>query len=97
MKLASILDATISGIVYLMDEPTMGLHPKDTEGIIDILEGVRDRGNTVIAIEHDVDVMKASEHIVDIGPFAGRQGGGAAAASLGTKSHSAPWGWRRRR
>ncbi|WP_313126298.1 excinuclease ABC subunit UvrA [Proteiniclasticum ruminis] len=75
MKLASILDATISGIVYLMDEPTMGLHPKDTEGIIDILEGVRDRGNTVIAIEHDVDVMKASEHIVDIGPFAGRQGG----------------------
>ena len=80
MKLASILDATISGIIYLMDEPTMGLHPKDTEGIIDILKGVRDRGNTVIAIEHDMDVMREAEHIVDMGPLAGNQGGEVVAA-----------------
>ena len=80
MKLASILDATISGIIYLMDEPTIGLHPKDTEGIIDILKGVRDHGNTVIAIEHDMDVMREAEHIVDMGPLAGNQGGEVVAA-----------------
>ena len=80
MKLASILDATISGIIYLMDEPTMGLHPKDTEGIIHILKGVRDHGNTVIAIEHDMDVMREAEHIVDMGPLAGNQGGEVVAA-----------------
>lgn len=75
MKLASILDATITGIIYLMDEPTMGLHPKDTEGIMEILKSVRDRGNTVIVIEHDMEVMKAAEVIVDIGPMAGKHGG----------------------
>lgn len=75
MKLAATLDSTLTGIIYIMDEPTVGLHPKDTEGIMKILKNLRDLGNTVIVIEHDTDVMKEADHIIDIGPGAGKYGG----------------------
>lgn len=75
MKLAATLDSDLTGIIYILDEPTIGLHPQDTAGMIAILQRLRDLGNTVIVIEHDPDVMAAADHIVDIGPGAGKHGG----------------------
>jgi len=75
VKLAATLDSDLTGIIYIMDEPTIGLHPKDTEGMITILKKLRDLGNTVIVIEHDPDVMEEADYIVDIGPGAGKHGG----------------------
>lgn len=75
VKLAAALDSDLTGIIYIMDEPTIGLHPKDTEGMIAILKKLRDRGNTVIVIEHDPDVMAQADYIVDMGPGSGKHGG----------------------
>ncbi len=75
IKLSATLDSDLTGIIYIMDEPTIGLHPKDTIGIINILKELRDLGNTVIVIEHDIDVMKAADYIIDIGPGSGKYGG----------------------
>jgi excinuclease ABC subunit A len=75
IKLAATLDSTLSGLIYIMDEPTIGLHPKDTKGIIHILKELRDLGNTFIVIEHDLDVMQAADYIVDMGPGSGKYGG----------------------
>lgn len=61
--------------MYILDEPSIGLHPKDTERLIGVLEKLRDLGNTVIVVEHDEDIMRAADHIIDIGPEAGRFGG----------------------
>lgn len=75
IKLSAILDCGLTGIIYIMDEPTIGLHPKDTAGIIKILKELRDKGNTVIVIEHDPDIMREADYIVDIGPGSGKYGG----------------------
>lgn len=75
IKLSATLDSSLTGIIYIMDEPTIGLHPKDTTGIINILKELRDLGNTVIVIEHDIDVMEEADYIVDIGPGSGKHGG----------------------
>lgn len=75
VKLASVLGNGLTGVLYVLDEPTSGLHAKDTGKIIGVLKRLRDLGNTVIVIEHDVEVMKAADHIIDFGPGAGKQGG----------------------
>lgn len=75
LRLAAILDSDLTGVIYILDEPTAGLHPKDTAGLIAILKRLRDLGNSVLVIEHDVDVMDAADYIVDIGPGAGKFGG----------------------
>jgi excinuclease ABC subunit A len=75
IKLAATLDSSLTGIIYIMDEPTIGLHPKDTAGIINILKELRDLGNTIIVIEHDIDIMQEADYIVDIGPGSGKYGG----------------------
>lgn len=75
IKLAATLDCDLTGIIYIMDEPTMGLHPKDTQPIIQVLKSLRDKGNTVIVIEHDVDVMKEADYLIEMGPGAGKLGG----------------------
>ncbi|MBZ2174674.1 excinuclease ABC subunit UvrA [Schnuerera sp. xch1] len=75
IKLAATLDSDLTGIIYILDEPTIGLHPKDTDGMITILKKLRDLGNTVILIEHDPDIMQAADYIVDIGPGSGKYGG----------------------
>ncbi|MBO1266361.1 excinuclease ABC subunit UvrA [Proteiniclasticum sp. SCR006] len=75
MKLAATLDSTLTGIIYIMDEPTVGLHPKDTAGIMKILKELRDLGNTVLVIEHDPEVMKEADHVIDMGPGGGSFGG----------------------
>jgi excinuclease ABC subunit A len=80
VRLAATLDSDLMGMVYILDEPTIGLHPHDTTGMIAILKKLRDLGNTVLVIEHDPDVMAAADYVVDMGPGAGRHGGEVIAA-----------------
>jgi len=75
LRLASILGSGLTGVLYILDEPTAGLHARDTSGLIEVMKQLRDLGNTVLVIEHDEDVMRAADHIIDIGPGAGTQGG----------------------
>lgn len=75
LRLSAILDSDLSGMIYILDEPTAGLHPKDTAGLVHILRNLRDLGNTVLVIEHDPDVMRAADYLVDMGPGAGKEGG----------------------
>lgn len=75
IRLAAALDCDLTGIIYVMDEPTTGLHPKDTVGMIKILKKLRDRGNSVLVIEHDEDVMNEADYVIDMGPGAGHYGG----------------------
>lgn len=75
LRLSALLDSALTGVLYIMDEPTMGLHPKDTLGLVNVLKNLRDLGNTVLVIEHDIDVMKEADYIIDIGPKAGKLGG----------------------
>ncbi|MFD2909559.1 excinuclease ABC subunit UvrA [Flavobacterium ardleyense] len=75
INLATSLGSSLVGSMYILDEPSIGLHPKDTERLIEVLKDLRDLGNTVIVVEHDEDIMKASDMIIDIGPEAGTHGG----------------------
>lgn len=75
INLATSLGSSLVGSMYILDEPSIGLHPKDTENLIDVLKSLRDLGNTVIVVEHDEDIMKAADEVIDIGPEAGTHGG----------------------
>lgn len=75
IRLAALLGSGLTGVLYVLDEPSIGLHPKDTEMLIKVLKSLRDLGNTVLVIEHDLDFMKAADYIIDIGPGAGKNGG----------------------
>ena len=75
INLATSLGSSLVGSMYILDEPSIGLHPKDTERLIHVLKSLRDLGNTVIVVEHDEDIMKAADSIIDIGPEAGTLGG----------------------
>jgi len=75
INLATSLGSSLVGSMYILDEPSIGLHPKDTERLISVLKRLRDLGNTVIVVEHDEEIMKAADYIVDIGPEAGTLGG----------------------
>ena len=75
INLATSLGSSLVGSMYILDEPSIGLHPRDTERLIQVLKNLRDIGNTVIVVEHDEDIMKAADRIIDIGPEAGTYGG----------------------
>jgi excinuclease ABC subunit A len=75
IRLATQIGSKLSGVVYVLDEPSIGLHQNDNAKLIKTLIHLRDLGNTVIVVEHDVDTMLASDHILDIGPGAGKEGG----------------------
>ncbi len=75
IQLATSLGSRLVGAIYILDEPSIGLHSRDTERLIRILHSLRDLGNTILVVEHDADVMRAADHIVDIGPGAGELGG----------------------
>ncbi|MFZ0591367.1 MAG: excinuclease ABC subunit UvrA, partial [Bryobacteraceae bacterium] len=75
IQLATSLGSGLVGAIYVLDEPSIGLHNRDTTRLIGILEELRDLGNTIIVVEHDADVMSASDHIIDMGPGAGENGG----------------------
>jgi len=75
VNLASSLGSSLVGALYILDEPSIGLHPADTHKLIGILRDLQQLGNSVIVVEHDEEIMKAADHIIDIGPQAGRLGG----------------------
>lgn len=75
INLATSLGSSLVGSLYILDEPSIGLHSRDTDRLIKVLKQLRDLGNTVIVVEHDEEIMRAADYIIDIGPFAGRKGG----------------------
>ena len=75
IQLATNLGSLLVGTLYVLDEPSIGLHPRDNARLVRILENLRDIGNTLLVVEHDEDTMRAADHIIDIGPFAGELGG----------------------
>jgi excinuclease ABC subunit A len=75
INLATSLGSSLVGSMYILDEPSIGLHPRDTERLIQVLKSLRDLGNTVIVVEHDEDIMASADEIIDIGPEAGTFGG----------------------
>ena len=75
INLANALGSSLIGSLYVLDEPTIGLHPRDNDRLISILKSLRDIGNTVLVVEHDPEMIRSADHIVDIGPFAGDHGG----------------------
>ena len=75
IRLATQLNGALSGILYVLDEPSIGLHPSDIAMLIKTLNKLKQRGNTLIVVEHDGEIMKAADYIIDIGPLAGERGG----------------------
>ena len=75
IRLAAQLGSQLQGACYVLDEPTIGLHPRDNEQLIDTLKELRDQGNTVVVVEHDEETILAADHLVDLGPAGGREGG----------------------
>ncbi len=75
IQLATSLGSHLVGALYVLDEPSIGLHPRDTHRLIDILKTLRDLGNTILVVEHDPDTIAAADHVLDLGPGAGEQGG----------------------
>lgn len=73
--LASALGGSLTGTLYVLDEPTIGLHAVDTRRLLAILRRLADRGNTVVVVEHDPEAIEAADHVIDLGPGAGRLGG----------------------
>ncbi len=85
VKLANHISSSLVGVVYVLDEPSIGLHPRDTEQLIKTLQKLRDNGNTVIVVEHDKTIIMQADMVVDVGPGAGKQGGHIIA--VGTAEH----------
>lgn len=75
INLATSLGSSLMGSLYILDEPSIGLHPRDTERLITVLKKLRDIGNTVVVVEHDEEIMRSSDYLIDVGPDAGRLGG----------------------
>jgi excinuclease UvrABC ATPase subunit len=75
IKIVKHLSSSLMDVMYIFDEPSVGMHPRDVHRMNELLQKLRDKGNTVIVVEHDPDVIKVADHIVDLGPHAGRQGG----------------------
>ncbi len=75
INLATSLGSSLVGSMYILDEPSIGLHPRDTDRMIKVLLKLRDLGNTVIVVEHDEEIMRTADHLIDIGPLAGQNGG----------------------
>lgn len=82
LRLAALLGSGLTGVLYVLDEPTIGLHQRDTRNLIKILYRLRDLGNTVLVVEHDLEMMRAADYIIDIGPGAGKHGGEIVAAGI---------------
>jgi excinuclease ABC subunit A len=75
IRLASQIGSGLTGVLYVLDEPSIGLHQRDNERLLETLKHLRDLGNTVIVVEHDEDAVRSADHVVDIGPGAGVHGG----------------------
>ncbi|NNM62596.1 MAG: excinuclease ABC subunit A, partial [Steroidobacteraceae bacterium] len=75
IRLAAQLGSNLRGVCYVLDEPTIGLHPRDNDALLETLEALRAKGNTLIVVEHDEETIRRADHVIDLGPGAGRQGG----------------------
>ena len=75
IRLATQIGAQLVGVLYILDEPSIGLHQRDNDRLIDSLLSLRDIGNTIIVVEHDKEMMERADHLIDLGPKAGRNGG----------------------
>lgn len=75
IRLATQIGSRLTGVLYVLDEPSIGLHQRDNDRLINTLKEMRDLGNTLIVVEHDDDTMRAADYLVDIGPGAGEHGG----------------------
>jgi excinuclease ABC subunit A len=94
VKLATELARTATGrTIYVLDEPTTGLHAADVHKLIDVLQQLVDAGNTVLVIEHNLDVIKTADHIIDLGPEGGDQGGYVMAAGTPEEVAQVPWSY----
>src|SRR5262249_34941358 len=80
IRLAGQIGSGLVGVLYILDEPSIGLHPRDNDRLLRSLQQLRDMGNTVLVVEHDEDTMRAADHIVDFGPGPGVRGGQVVAA-----------------
>jgi excinuclease ABC subunit A len=80
LRLASLLGSGLSGVLYVFDEPTIGLHARDTRRLLNVLRKLRDLGNTVLVIEHDLEMIASADYVIDFGPGAGKHGGQVVAA-----------------
>src|SRR5258705_402278 len=75
IRLAAQLGSNLRGVLYVLDEPTIGLHPRDNQRLLETLTTLRNKGNSLIVVEHDEETMRRADHIVDLGPRAGIHGG----------------------
>jgi excinuclease ABC subunit A len=75
LRLAALLGSGLTGVLYVLDEPTIGLHARDNHRLINVLRRLRDLDNTILVVEHDLDVIRAADHLIDVGPGAGKHGG----------------------
>ena len=75
LKLVRYMGSSLTGMTYIFDEPSVGMHPRDVHRMTELLKSLRDKGNTVLVVEHDKDIISIADHIVDVGPLAGKEGG----------------------
>ncbi|WP_295387495.1 excinuclease ABC subunit UvrA [uncultured Thiodictyon sp.] len=90
IRLAAQLGSNLQGVCYVLDEPSIGLHPRDNRRLLDTLTRLRDRGNTVVVVEHDEETIRRAEHVIDLGPGAGVQGGRVVAQGTAQDLIAAP-------
>jgi excinuclease ABC subunit A len=90
LRLATLLGATLTGVLYVLDEPTIGLHQRDTQRLIGVLRALRDAGNTVLVVEHDLELIRAADQVIDLGPGGGAQGGRIVAIGTPAEVAGAP-------
>jgi excinuclease ABC subunit A len=80
IRLAAQMGSNLRGVCYILDEPTIGLHPRDNNKLLDALTGLKEKGNTIVVVEHDEETIRRADHLIDLGPGAGRYGGGLVAS-----------------
>jgi excinuclease ABC subunit A len=80
IRLAAQMGSNLRGVCYILDEPTIGLHPRDNDKLLDTLTELKERGNTIVVVEHDEETIRRADHLIDLGPGAGRHGGGLVAS-----------------
>ena len=90
IRLAAQLGSNLQGVCYVLDEPTIGLHARDNKILLGALQSLSDKGNTLVVVEHDEDTIRAADHIIDIGPSAGKRGGRLVAQGSVSDVQNAP-------
>jgi excinuclease ABC subunit A len=90
IRLAAQLGSNLQGVCYVLDEPTIGLHPRDNQVLLNALQTLSDKGNTLVVVEHDEDTIRRADHIIDIGPGAGKRGGNLVAEGSASEISSHP-------